>query len=447
MDDDRTVHHAYHGQSVKLSTGTKYTIVMHKPRNVEILSANSSRIKDDNLRVFIKADNDNLRHIHKEKGTQVTSASPLPRNQQFTIVIPQSEQQPVFNFFPEGNESNQVLRVPLESFLCNDNNDPIKIFLFDFNSRSSPEPLVLNMSGDTSYLNGITFTQVTENDSTLLFGQEMESSLDIQDGPVNIDDLSGDQCKSIVEQVIGKDFDNTLDRNKVEKGEGKQFWDGKQIILTSVLGVKDFVLHRHILRDFGFNGKFYVQTIKEKQYVIFRGYKGMRKWYSGTRYRATNPKVVSLTAKGALKSGLEVDPITLVIVGAVDIIPRLLDKDNEIRFSDMCVTLGMDILKAIVGTIIAAGIAAFVLSFVVFSAPVWIVVGGTIVLGILVGWGLDFIDQKTGATDYMKERGRDAESFLDQIWHEHIAEPFGKMYYQLEKSIENLYYLPVGSGL
>jgi hypothetical protein len=46
-----------------------------------------------------------------------------------------------------------------------------------------------------------------------------------------------------------------------------------------------------------------------------------------------------------------------------------------------------------------------VLALAEITAPVWIVVAGTIFIGILVGSGLQLIDNKIGASDYMKSTG------------------------------------------
>ena len=448
MAEDTIVKHAYHGKKLKFSTSNKeHKIVLNKPRNVEIVSATASGVADKNLKVFVKSDNNALGPFYKEEELELTPLTELPRNKKITIVIPQSDDQPVFNLFPQGQTANQIYQIPLQGFIAAENTDPIKIFLFNFNPPSGAYPPVLKMSGDASYLNGIGFTPVTDDDSTLLFSQEMSSPLNIPDGPVNIDELTKENTQSIVKEILGQDYEQHLDKEKVEKGEEKPFWT-KEYSIKAGVEIHELIEH-HILKDFGFKGKFFVKTTKGKQYVIFKGFAGMRKWYSGTRYAATNPKVFNFTASGKLKSGMKGNAVTMLIVGSVDIVSWMMNDDKDKQFSDLCVELGMDSLKVVVGSLITAGITAAVLAglaALALTAPVWLVVGGAILIGIAVGFALDFIDQKTGASEYMKTKGQEGQSLLEEAWKEHVEEPFGRLYYQLEKSIENLYLNPAGPG-
>jgi hypothetical protein len=418
-------------------------------RPVEIFSATESGAVDQNLRISIKGEDRNAKYKYKEEDIELTASTQLPRNKKITIHVPQSETKPVFTIYPDAGHSNKAFDLPLQSFFAKDSTDPVKIFMYNYaSSGSSPKP-EMKLDGDTSYLNGIQFAPVTDEGASLVFVQEMKSPLNILDGEVIIENLSGKDCNSIVKEIIGHDFEDQLDRKKVEKGEKETFWTGNEIAATGSTAANDFYLERHILRDFGFKGKFYVKTTNGKQYLIFRGYKGLRKWYSGTRYKATNPKVVDLTVKGALKSGLKGNGVTIIIVGAIDFFDWLYSKENEHELSVLCASLAMDSLKVVVSNIIAAGAVSFILAIFVSSVsalPVCVVVVGTIIIGAVIAVGIDFIDYKIGATNYMKNQCRPAESFLKESWQEIVAEPFGKMYYQLEKTIENLYYNPVWVG-
>jgi hypothetical protein len=418
-------------------------------RIVEILSATDTGTVDKNLRISIKGDKENTKYIYKEENIEIKSSTPLPKNRKVTIQIPQSDAKPVFSLIPDSGGSNKAFNIPLRSFINPENSDPVKIFLFNPASSADRSTSAMRLDGDASYLNGIRFTPITDDDSPMLFVQEMKSRLNIPDGEVIIGNLNGKDCESIVKEILGQDFEDQLDREKVEKGEKETFWTRNEITSSTLAAGHDFYLERYILRDFGSKGKFYIKTTRGKQYVIFKGYKGLRKWYTGTRYKATNPKVVDLTVKGALKAGLKGNGATMLIVGAVDIVDWMFDKDNEKQLSDLCVTLAMDSLKVVVSSIIAAGLTSFALLFVAglsITAPVWIVVTGTIVIGIGSAFMLDLIDQKIGTSDYMKSKGREGESLLNELWQEDVVEPFGRMYYQLEKTIENLYFIPIGSG-
>ncbi len=381
------------------------------------------------------------RYLYQEEGIELTPATPLAKNKKLSIIIPKSASEPVFNFLAPDYSTEQMLRFPLKSFINTNDTAPVKIFVFQPKVHGSRDKLV--MDGDTSYLNGLDFTPVCDDDESLLFSQELKQPLNVPDGPVDVDSLDDDLCEQIVKEILGNDFEEKIDKEKVETEEGGKFWTTKKGVSTGAVTTKDIIIHRHILKDFGFKGKFYIKTVKGKQYVIFRGYSGLRKWYTGTRYKVTNPKVMSLSAAGKIKSGLKGNAVTILIVGAIDVVEWMMSEEEDKQFEDLCVTLGMDALKVVVGSIITAGLAAWALAIIAklgATVPVWIVIGGTIVLSIIVGCGLDLLDNKIGASEYMKGKGREVGSFLEEAWQNNVVEPLGRMYYQLEKSIENMYF-------
>jgi hypothetical protein len=399
-------------------------------REVEILSATDDAQENNNLRIVIDSNDEVKKYVYKEKEQELTPETELTGNKRITIKIPQSASQPVFTLYPDTQKRNEKYDIPLESFIDPDTNDPVKIFLFKPLSKNNTHSPVLEMEGDTSYLNGLNFTPVTDDDNDLLFAQEMNQKLPIADGPVSIDNLSDEQCELIVKELLGDDFEEQLDKEKVEEGEKKTYWPKKKDVMT-----------RDILKDFGFKGKFYLKTTKGKQHVIFRGYSGLRKWYTGTRYGVKNMRVLSLSAAGKLKSGLKGSGLALVVVGAIDIFEWMLNEDNDKQVEDLIVTLGIDAAKIVIGGIITAGITATILVFLgTATLPVFAVIVGSITIGVFVGFGLDLLDNKIGASEYMKGKGREASSMLEDTWNEHVVERFGKLYYQLEKSVENLYF-------
>jgi len=434
----------YKGEKLALSSGKSYKIIMEKPRNIEILSATEDGIEDNNTRLFVKSDDGFNKYLYKEEGVDITPATPLPKNKKFTIVIPKSAKEPVFNLFPDTGDMNNLFQFPLKSFIDTGNDDPVKMFVFQ--PKKTGNIPAIELDGDTSYLNGLEFSPVPDDDGTLLFSQELQNVINIPDGPVEIDSLNNKQCEQITKEILGDDFEEQMDKEKIENEEGQKFWTEKKVISTGAVSSKDVTIHYKILKDFGFKGKFYIKTVKGKQYVIFRGYNGLRKWYTGTRYRVTNPKVINLSAAGKLKSGMKGNAVTILIVGAIDVVDWIMNEEEDKQFEDLCVTLGMDALKTVVTSIITAGLAALALAIIGASAPVWVVISGTILLGVCVGLGIDWIDNKIGTTDYMNERGREAGSFLEDVWNDNIVEPLGRMYYQLEKSIENMYFRKMRFG-
>ncbi len=432
----------YNNEKVVLTGDKNFTIRIAKPRPVEVLVGTNTGEEDDNLRLEIDSDDKLGRYLYKEESKDVTKDTDLPRNRKFTVQIPETARQPVFNIFLDAGNMNNPIQLPLKSFIDISNLDPVKMFVYYPKVEKNIPSIELD--GDTSYLNNINFSQVSDDDETLLFSQEMKNPLGILDGPVEIDSLTDEQCKNVANQVLGENYEEQADEEKVE---ADKFWTEKKGVTIGATTGKVLWNHRQVLKDFGFKGKFYIKTVKGKEYVVFRGYSGLRKWYTGSRYRVTNPKVINLSAAGKLKSGLKGNAVTILIVGAIDIAEWILSEDEDKQFEDLCVTLGMDALKVVIGSVVTAGIAALALLFIASTTPVWLVIGGTIVLSVFVGFGLDLIDSKIGSTDYMQSKGREAGSFLEDAWQENVVEPLGRMYYKLEKSIENMYLRRMRIGL
>ena len=428
----------YQGESLKIIKGENYKIVVSQPREIQILSATDDGNEKNDLKITVKSEDKFKRYLYKEKGIELTPEVALPKNKKFSIIIPKSAPEPVINLFPYKKKSN--IQFPLKNFINTSNDDPVRMFVLEPNVFKNTAPL--QFDEDISYLDGLNFRPVDDDDETVLFSQQLENNINVADGAVDIDNLDENVCKEIMIQLLGKDYEKQLDETKVSLKEKNEFWSIKRGISTSATTGRTLWNHRRILHDFGFKGKFYIKTVKGKQYVIFRGYSGLRKWYTGTRYRATNPKVVNLGSVGKLKSGLKGNAVTILIVGAIDVVEWMLDDSENKQVEDLCVTLGMDILKTVIGSIITAGIVAAVLGAVVLlagcTAPVWGVIIGGAFLSVGVGSALDIIDNKIGVTNYLKNHESDAGSFLGDNWNL-LLESIGRMYYQLEKSIENMY--------
>jgi hypothetical protein len=198
---------------------------------------------------------------------------------------------------------------------------------------------------------------------------------------------------------------------------------------------------RAFLKDVFFGGKFRIEKIKGKWHVIFKGYPGLRTFLTTPIYQVTNPKVnviqmyvnaatreTTISKAGqAIKSASKGNLISFIIVGFIDVgefihAVQKGEKKPGDWFSDLVVDLGMDFAKVMVagyvsvlaGTAIVAGAAALAI-----SAPVWLVVGGAIVVGVAVGFGLDWLDEKMGLTVGLKSVAKRAQQFIEDA---HIPE-------------------------
>ncbi|MGL4967053.1 MAG: hypothetical protein ACRC67_37885 [Inquilinus sp.] len=140
-----------------------------------------------------------------------------------------------------------------------------------------------------------------------------------------------------------------------------------------------------LLRELGLNGRYYTKEINGRTYVILRGYAGLRKVLSASRYLPTNPKVIAygLTrAAAGMDAGVNV-VITIVVLVPLEIIRYLMGEQ----------TLSEVLGNVLTGSMIAAlsSAAAFGVASIpaLGAAPAVAVVAGTIVVGLLIGWGLN----------------------------------------------------------
>ncbi len=143
------------------------------------------------------------------------------------------------------------------------------------------------------------------------------------------------------------------------------------------------------LKKLGITGKAVIREYNGKRYVIIKGYAGLRKILTGTRYLATHTKVVDLVigtgnlAKSAIKSGA----LSIVLVTADNVVQFILE-DKDLLSREFAFTLTTNLTKAaisgIVGFLAAAGLAAM-------SAPVAVPIAGGILVGLVVSKGLDAI--------------------------------------------------------
>lgn len=141
------------------------------------------------------------------------------------------------------------------------------------------------------------------------------------------------------------------------------------------------------LKKLGITGKAYIKTYKGKQYVILKGYAGLRKILTGTRYLASNVKVVDLVigtgrmAKSAVKSSA----LSVILVTADNVLKHVLE-DKDLLSREFGFRMATDLTKSAVSAIIAlAGGAALT----ALAAPVAVTIAGGIIIGLAVGLALD----------------------------------------------------------
>ena len=146
-----------------------------------------------------------------------------------------------------------------------------------------------------------------------------------------------------------------------------------------------------ILREFGWRGRYYEKVVNGRRYIIFKGDPQMRQVFRGTRYLANNSKVVSFgLGSQVLRNSVKVNAVvSFVFVTTYNVIETLIREDKD--FIDAAAEVPVDLAKVIItsAATAAAGAAA-----AAASAPVLVVVGAGIAVGIVVAFGLDYLDAK-----------------------------------------------------
>lgn len=163
-----------------------------------------------------------------------------------------------------------------------------------------------------------------------------------------------------------------------------------------VSAVLDTKTATSLIKDLGHDGKVILKNINGKQYVIFKGLAGNRSIFTGTRYLASNPKIVDMAigkvgANRAIISGAR---ITIFIVVPLNVLNYILN-DRQ-TMSQLFGITATDLFKVGAASAIASLAATT-------TATLTTLVAGPIVVAIVVGiataLALDALDKKFGVTD------------------------------------------------
>lgn len=197
-----------------------------------------------------------------------------------------------------------------------------------------------------------------------------------------------------------------------------------------------------ICKDLGLNGKYVIKTVGSKQYVIFKGYPGLRTIFTAPNYLTTNPKVVRMAIGDVgVKNSIRVGGmITIVLFAGLEILQYMI---GESTLTELVGTLATDLIKVGISTI-AAHAATMAIGTASFCAA------GPLVVAIIIGVGtsmvLNAVDDHFGLTDklvivldhyakhYSEKMGRSIREILHDIEREiayralnfDIDNPFGR---------------------
>ena len=185
----------------------------------------------------------------------------------------------------------------------------------------------------------------------------------------------------------------------------------------------DAITLSKMIRELGLMGRFVTKKVGEKTYVILKGSPGSRRILRGTRYLASNPKVVrfAIGPKGVLKSVKGGAVLTAVLFTGINILEYFL-KDS-VKLHTLLGTLSSDLIQIGISSLCAAlaGLAVGAAAVVptVAGAPLF----AAIAVGVLTGFVLSAIDERTGATSALIDFYEEVGIELTSTWDELMALP------------------------
>jgi hypothetical protein len=252
------------------------------------------------------------------------------------------------------------LAFPIKGLVDSSDYNPIKMFFTT--PKNVPGPNDITLRNDFE-LRG--FPMDDASNDNLLFAQELTDFYGLPEGFVDIDQLSDEQCHGIVKEIVGEDHLNALDHEKIQ-ADG--IWEGFVVIgKEGSKAAYEFSHSKKILMDFGAKGKFYFKTTNGRQYAIFKGYSGLRRWYTGTRLKVTNPKIISITYAGGvkqiLKSGFtKGTALSIVVAGGIEFYDWMAKPENDRDIGVLLGGLGFEALSAFASAVITTGIMSAAVS-------------------------------------------------------------------------------------
>lgn len=142
-----------------------------------------------------------------------------------------------------------------------------------------------------------------------------------------------------------------------------------------------------LVKDFRGAGRYVEKTYNGIRYIIFKGHAGLRSIFTGTRYRADNPKILSMGIGrlGMRHAAMAGARLTLVFAGAFRIAECLLN--DHATLTSLIGHLATDVVKISLaaGAGYLAGLAAAAIGVTSLGF-----VSGPLVASLIVGGGLGF---------------------------------------------------------
>lgn len=193
-------------------------------------------------------------------------------------------------------------------------------------------------------------------------------------------------------------------RGSISQDEWQQGKDYIKSGANLVAPTRDAKTATMLLKDFGLMPeRVMMKHYGGKSYVIFKGYAGQRRVLKGTRYLATNPKIVRMAIgpKGIINSVKGGAAITVVLSAGIEVFDYFIR--DEATLSHLLGTVTGDLitigLSAIAGAVAGLLVGGSATLGAVAAAPLLMAVG----VGLLTGYVIGKIDRKYKVTEALIE--------------------------------------------
>ncbi|MCL7420098.1 MAG: hypothetical protein M8364_04255 [Methylobacter sp.] len=158
----------------------------------------------------------------------------------------------------------------------------------------------------------------------------------------------------------------------------------------------DFITLSKLVGDLGgFTTQAYIKNYGGKPHIILKGYPGLRKILTGTRYGIKHPKVITmgLGRAGAINAARSGGILSVVLMSAYRVVDYFLT--DQATLSRLIGSLAIDVVKIGIATGASIAVAWAVGGFTVAIGPILAVV----FVGIVSSYALGIIDTRYGITD------------------------------------------------
>lgn len=209
---------------------------------------------------------------------------------------------------------------------------------------------------------------------------------------------------------------------------------------TAVLAptLLDLPKAQRIVQELGLFGRVKVVTKSSKQYVIFKGRPGSRSILTGTRYSASNPKVVDMAigrmgVNKVIASGAR---ISILFTVPVNILTHVISDDQT--KAEFLSTIATDITKAtLVAAITSIAGSATAAMTTIAAGPIIMVIAAGI--GAIIG--LDELDRRFGVTESLADELQESYDQTVGKFNRQAAEVNRRLKWQILNG------KPIGQGI